>query len=144
MDVAALASWLGLSEKTVRSRVDRRLLPFHRWSGRLVFLRAEVTDYFKHLPGCSVDADTSGRRFVAEQPRTQDRVRNRTRTKTLVGEFLRDEVMSHRRRARKWLLHAHCTHHDDLLDAPCFTRFDNPDRAIEIDEQRFVTACFSA
>ena len=42
-------------EKLVRSRVDRRLIPFHRWSGRIIFLRSEVADYFKHLPGCSVD-----------------------------------------------------------------------------------------
>lgn len=58
LDVSGLASFLGTSEKMIRARVDRGLLPFHRWSGRLIFVRSEVMDYMRGLPGCSVEEAT--------------------------------------------------------------------------------------
>lgn len=53
LDVASLSERCGWSEKTTRARVSRRLLPFHRWGGRIVFLEEEVDEFFKRLPGTS-------------------------------------------------------------------------------------------
>ena len=53
-DVAALARSLGTSQYTVRSRVDRGLLPYHRWGGRIIFIRSELQEFFTQLDGVSV------------------------------------------------------------------------------------------
>jgi len=55
LGVAELADLLGTTPKTVRSRVSRGLLPFHRWGGRILFLAEEVEFFFKDLPGVSAD-----------------------------------------------------------------------------------------
>jgi excisionase family DNA binding protein len=55
LDVRQTASLLGLSEKAVRSRVDRRLMPFRRLGGRVVFVRAELDAFVAALEGCGVD-----------------------------------------------------------------------------------------
>ena len=53
LDVAGAAEFLGISEDTVYARVARRLLPFKRWGGRLVFIEAQLMPFFEALPGCS-------------------------------------------------------------------------------------------
>src|SRR5262245_40067744 len=55
LDVSQTASLLGLSEKAIRNRVDRRLLPFRRLGGRVVFVRAELDAFVAALEGCGVD-----------------------------------------------------------------------------------------
>ena len=55
LDVRTAAALLGTSEKLVRSRVERRLIPFRRLGGRIVFLRDELTAYQQRLPGCGLD-----------------------------------------------------------------------------------------
>lgn len=51
----AAAGFFGGSEKTVRSHVARRTIPFRRWGGRVVFLREELVAYFQALEGCGVE-----------------------------------------------------------------------------------------
>ncbi len=63
LDVGALADLLGISEDMVRARVTRRQLPFKRWSGRIVFLRSEVTEFFDKLEGVSVEEAAVNERF---------------------------------------------------------------------------------
>jgi Helix-turn-helix domain len=53
--VRTTAALLGTSEKLVRARVERRLIPFRRLGGRIVFPRDELTAYQQRLPGCSLD-----------------------------------------------------------------------------------------
>ena len=53
MDVRSAATYLGVSEKCVRARAARRLMPFHHWSGRIVFVRSELQDFFSALSGCT-------------------------------------------------------------------------------------------
>jgi hypothetical protein len=89
-------------------------------------------------PDSGVDPDSPGRRLVREESRAQDRMRDPTRTKSVIGELLRDEVMSHRGRTFQRIVDAHRAHHHEMLDAPGLTRFDHPDRSIEIHEQRLV------
>jgi hypothetical protein len=55
LDVATVATLLGTSEKCIRGRVARQLLPHRKWSGRVVFLRAEVMAFLTQLDGCTVD-----------------------------------------------------------------------------------------
>jgi hypothetical protein len=55
LDVRAAARLLGTSEKMIRARVSRRLLPFRKFSGRVVFVRSEFEQYLLDLPGCSLD-----------------------------------------------------------------------------------------
>jgi hypothetical protein len=55
LDVRGTAAMLGTSEKLVRSRVERRLIPFRRLGGRIVFLRDELTAYQEQLPGCDLN-----------------------------------------------------------------------------------------
>lgn len=53
-DIATMAATLGVSEKKLRGDVARGLLPFHRFGGRIVFVEAEVLDFFRRLPGVTV------------------------------------------------------------------------------------------
>jgi hypothetical protein len=56
LDISAASIFLGITEKTLRSRVSRGLIPYRRWSGRIVFLRQELEDFFlKTLPGISLE-----------------------------------------------------------------------------------------
>ncbi len=55
LDVHMAAELIGTTEKLIRSRVARRLIPFHRLSGRVVFMRDELLEYHRRLPGCGVD-----------------------------------------------------------------------------------------
>lgn len=52
LDVRAAAKLLGTSEKTIRARVSRRLLPFRKFSGRVVFRRSELEQFLQDMPGC--------------------------------------------------------------------------------------------
>lgn len=54
-DVRGIAAWLGATEGKVRSAVERGMLPYHKWGGRVIFLVDELELYFKRLPGLSVD-----------------------------------------------------------------------------------------
>ena len=55
MDVRSAAALLGCSEKAIRARVSRHLLPYRKLSGRVVFLRSELEAYIATLPGVSVE-----------------------------------------------------------------------------------------
>ena len=55
LDVASTASFLGVTEKAVRARVARRLIPFRKWGGRVIFLRQELTAFLENLPGCELN-----------------------------------------------------------------------------------------
>lgn len=54
LDVAGVAQFLGATEKTIRARVARQLLPHRRWGGRVVFLRADLMNFLGQLEGVSV------------------------------------------------------------------------------------------
>jgi hypothetical protein len=54
MDIAATAAFLGVTEKTLRARVNRGLVPFKRWGSRVCFLRSELVSFLSALPGCEV------------------------------------------------------------------------------------------
>lgn len=51
LDVAGVTSLLGMSQKMVRARTSRGLLPHRKWGGRIVFLRMEIEHFFETLPG---------------------------------------------------------------------------------------------
>ena len=53
LNVAGAAHLLGTSEKSIRQRIARRLLPFRKLGGRVIFLRAELESFLAGLPGCT-------------------------------------------------------------------------------------------
>jgi len=68
LDVSAAALFLGISEKGLRARVARRMIPFKRWGGRVCFLRAELLDFLRSLDGCSVDEALQNGRERSSDP----------------------------------------------------------------------------
>jgi len=54
-DAAAL---LGVSERTIRARIARRTIPFRRWGSRVLFVRAELSEFIRTLEGCEVGEAT--------------------------------------------------------------------------------------
>ena len=52
--VSDAASYLGCSQKAIRAKVDRRLLPFRRLGGRVVFVRSELEAFITSLPGTTL------------------------------------------------------------------------------------------
>jgi hypothetical protein len=55
LDVAGAAELLGVTEKVIRARASRMMLPHRRWGKRLVFVKRELEDFFRTLPGCSME-----------------------------------------------------------------------------------------
>jgi Helix-turn-helix domain len=55
LDVTSAARLLGTSEKCIRARVARQLLPHRKWAGRVIFLRDDVMAFLTKLDGVSVD-----------------------------------------------------------------------------------------
>jgi excisionase family DNA binding protein len=53
LTVKEAAIFLGVSERWIRRRIARRLLPHRRLSG-IVFLRSELEQFIETLPGVSV------------------------------------------------------------------------------------------
>lgn len=54
VDVKAAALVLGCSEKAIRTRVSRQLLPFKRLGSRILFRRDELEQFLASLPGVSL------------------------------------------------------------------------------------------
>lgn len=54
LDVRGASIFYGGTEKQIRGLVDRRLIPFKRLGGRIVFLRAELETWLSSLDGCSL------------------------------------------------------------------------------------------
>jgi excisionase family DNA binding protein len=59
LTVRQAAHLLGLTEKAVRARVDRRTIPFRLWGGRIVFVRSELAEFVRTLAGCTVGEATT-------------------------------------------------------------------------------------
>lgn len=55
LDVRGASAFYGGTEKQTRGLVDRRLIPFKRLGGRIVFLRAELEAWLASLDGCTID-----------------------------------------------------------------------------------------
>lgn len=55
LDVRNGADHLGVKEKALRGLVARRLIPFRKLGGRIVFLRSELDLYLNRLPGVPLD-----------------------------------------------------------------------------------------
>ncbi len=49
LDIATASQLLGCSEKTLRARIARRLVPFRKFSGRIVFRRTELERFLANL-----------------------------------------------------------------------------------------------
>jgi len=54
IDVASASQLLGCSQKILRARVARRIVPFRKLGGRIVFRRTELEQYIDGLPGVTV------------------------------------------------------------------------------------------
>ena len=55
LDVSTLAiEFFRGKERAVRKGIERRTIPFRYRGKRIIFLRHEVEEFFKKLPGCSI------------------------------------------------------------------------------------------
>ncbi|NOS82767.1 MAG: helix-turn-helix domain-containing protein [Nitrospira sp.] len=54
LDVRCGSLFLGWSEKRTRGMIARRLIPFRKIGGRIVFLRDELQQWLATLDGCSL------------------------------------------------------------------------------------------
>lgn len=54
LGIPEAADVLGVTEKMLRNRVDRRLVPFRRWGSRIVFRKNDLDEWWEALPGCSI------------------------------------------------------------------------------------------
>lgn len=55
VDLAGASAMVGLKEKAIRARCERRLIPFRKLGGRLVFVRRELEDFVAALDGCPLE-----------------------------------------------------------------------------------------
>lgn len=82
LDVKAAATLLGVTEKTIRARVRRQMIPFRRFGGRIVFLADELDRFLDVLPG--VTANQALARV------NRDRDEERRRLAEIVDSVVRD------------------------------------------------------
>ena len=54
LDVAGAATFLGKDERWIRRRVSCGLLPYRKFSGRIIFIRHELETFLSDFPGVSV------------------------------------------------------------------------------------------
>lgn len=55
LDVRSASAFLGAKEKHTRGLVARRLIPFRRLGGRIIFVRSELVAWLSTLDGCSLE-----------------------------------------------------------------------------------------
>ena len=55
LDMSTAAQFAGWSKKAMQARVERGRVPFRKDGGRIIFLRDELEDFLRALPGVSVD-----------------------------------------------------------------------------------------
>lgn len=55
LDVRTAAVFVGITEKSLRGMISRRLVPFKKLNGRIVLMRAELSAWLQGLDGCSLD-----------------------------------------------------------------------------------------
>ncbi|MEQ1794303.1 MAG: hypothetical protein ABL970_08945 [Nitrospira sp.] len=55
MDLRSAAAFFGGTEKQTRGLVARRLIPFRRLGGRIIFLKTELEVWLQTLDGCTPD-----------------------------------------------------------------------------------------
>lgn len=66
LDVRGGSHFLGWSEKRTRRLIERKLIPFRRLGGRIVFLRSELEAWLQSLDGCSLDEAQANQAARAE------------------------------------------------------------------------------
>jgi hypothetical protein len=54
LDVRGAMAMLGATERSVRGRVARHMLPFRKFHRRILFRRSELEQFIDMLPGCSL------------------------------------------------------------------------------------------
>ena len=55
LDVRSASAFYGGTEKQVRGMIARRVIPFRRLGGRIIFLKVELEQWIVALPGCTPD-----------------------------------------------------------------------------------------
>jgi hypothetical protein len=54
LDITSGAAFLGLTEKTLRARIARQVVPHRKLNGRVVLIRRELLEFLEQLPGTTV------------------------------------------------------------------------------------------
>lgn len=55
LDVNTCGTVLGTSERVIRGLVAKKIIPYRRLGGRIVFIKTEIETWLANLSGCSLD-----------------------------------------------------------------------------------------
>lgn len=55
MSVKQTAEWLGWTEKCLRGRISRHLIPHRKLGRNIIFWQSELEEWRLQLPGCSLE-----------------------------------------------------------------------------------------
>jgi len=55
VDVKDAAQLLGCSEKSIRARVARQIIPYKKLGKRILFARSELLEFIQDLPGVTME-----------------------------------------------------------------------------------------
>jgi hypothetical protein len=55
MDVPSVAAYRGETEKSIRAKVARKLVPFRKQGGRVIFIKSEIDEFHRRLPGVTLE-----------------------------------------------------------------------------------------
>jgi hypothetical protein len=54
LNVRQTAEFFGTTEKCIRKRIERGMLPYRKLGARIVFVRTELEDFVSKLPGLTI------------------------------------------------------------------------------------------
>jgi excisionase family DNA binding protein len=55
LDVRNAALLIGCSEKSIRARISRKILPHRKLGKRVLFVREELEQFIRDLPGVTIE-----------------------------------------------------------------------------------------
>jgi hypothetical protein len=55
LDVRSCGTFMGTTDRVIRSLVAKGIIPYRRLGNRIVFLRSEIENWLTNLPGCSME-----------------------------------------------------------------------------------------
>ncbi len=78
LTVAEAAERLGITERAVRQRINRKQLPFRRMNRRVFVPEDDLNRFLEALPGCSVEEalEEMELRQIEERERREERERD--------------------------------------------------------------------
>ncbi len=91
LDVATAAELLGVSQRSLRARVARGLVPYRKLDCRVVFRRDELEKFIQNLPGVTIE-EARANAAMRNQLMTTDEVNHEEKGRALSCDGDRDSA----------------------------------------------------